>query len=301
MLDLDEKRAASTPRDAATVVIVRDRPLGRASRGSEDGPLEVFCVKRHKKSGFMGGVVVFPGGKLDEADLAEVWAKLATEPVARAVALAEDPRTARGFAVAAAREMLEEAGIVPTQPGVGAEVAEAMRAELATPIAPGDAAAPPGGALASVLEARGLRLDLSVLVPMSRWITPAAEQRRFDARFFLMALPPGQEGRHDELETTQSFWASPARLLEQFAAGEIMLAPPTLRLLELLASAPDASAAATLAAELCLDPICPEFAMVGDMPTLTLPGDPLHSVDSKRISGKTRFILQDGKFVSADP
>jgi len=262
-----------------------------------DGPLEVFCVKRHNKSGFLGGAVVFPGGKLDAADHDESWTARTTEIHPRAAGFAVAATSARTLGVAAARETLEEAGIVPTVPGVDAAVAEAMRAELTR----ADVPRPSGGTLAAALEGRSLRLALGSLVPLSRWVTPAAEQRRFDARFFLMALPSGQIGRHDEHETTQSFWASPSRLLERFAASEIMLAPPTLRLLELLASAANVAEAMELASRQLLDPICPEFHMVGDVPTLTLPGDPLHSVDALRIDGKTRFVLQDGKFVSADP
>jgi len=298
VLDLDAGRPTTEPRDAATVVVVRDREGAEpGNRGGAEPQLEVFCVKRHKKSGFLGGAVVFPGGKLDPADYDEVWVSRTTEGAARTTEFAVDAPTARALGVAAARESLEEAGIVPTSPGVDARAAEAMRAELAGAEAP----LPPGGPFAAALEARSLRLALSALVPLSHWVTPAAEQRRFDARFFLMALPPGQVVRHDEHETTQSFWARPSHILQQFAAAEIMLAPPTLRLLELLASVADVAEAMQFASRQCLDPICPEFHMVGEVPTLTLPGDPLHSVDASRIGGKTRFILEDGKFVSADP
>jgi DNA-binding CsgD family transcriptional regulator/8-oxo-dGTP pyrophosphatase MutT (NUDIX family) len=51
------------PRDAATVVVVRN--TARA--------VEIFCVERHQNSAFMGGAVVFPGGKVDPSDHAEVW------------------------------------------------------------------------------------------------------------------------------------------------------------------------------------------------------------------------------------
>jgi len=57
MLDLDPTRAAVPPRDAATLVVVRDGAAG----------LEVFCVER-QKVGFLGGAVVFPGGKVDASD-----------------------------------------------------------------------------------------------------------------------------------------------------------------------------------------------------------------------------------------
>ena len=62
VLDLDAHRVAAPPRDAATLVVVRDAPAG----------VEVFCVER-QKVGFLGGAVVFPGGKLDPADLDGAW------------------------------------------------------------------------------------------------------------------------------------------------------------------------------------------------------------------------------------
>ena len=61
MLDFDPNREAVPAKDAATVLIVRSG----ASRG-----VELFFVRRHAKSAFLGGAVVFPGGKLDAGDSA---------------------------------------------------------------------------------------------------------------------------------------------------------------------------------------------------------------------------------------
>ena len=68
VLDLKLDRPAAAPADAATMIIVRN---------ADDG-VEVFCVERSKKSRFLGGAIVFPGGKLDEADSAETWTPLVT-------------------------------------------------------------------------------------------------------------------------------------------------------------------------------------------------------------------------------
>lgn len=46
------------PRDAATVVLLRDAAAG----------VEVYLVKRSRMVDFMAGAHVFPGGRLDEAD-----------------------------------------------------------------------------------------------------------------------------------------------------------------------------------------------------------------------------------------
>ena len=70
-------------------------------------------------------------------------------------------------------------------------------------------------AFAQLLQERGLRLATDRLEALWRWITPQVEARRYDTRFYLLALPDGQLGRHDERETTRSFWATPRELLER--------------------------------------------------------------------------------------
>src|SRR5690349_12997588 len=97
MLDLDPKRTGVAPRPAATLVVVRDAAAG----------VEVFCVERHPKSGFLGGAIVFPGGKVDPADASEAWAQVSDGGEG------ED----RAHRVAACREALEEAAILPVRGG----------------------------------------------------------------------------------------------------------------------------------------------------------------------------------------
>lgn len=102
MLDLDLERKGATPRDAATLVLVRDAPSGR---------LEVFCVERHAKSAFLGGALVFPGGKVDAGDLDPDWGARSTPP--RPAPFAAGEAELRALSVAACREALEEAAILP--------------------------------------------------------------------------------------------------------------------------------------------------------------------------------------------
>jgi 8-oxo-dGTP pyrophosphatase MutT (NUDIX family) len=281
LLNFDLNREPAAPRDAATVVVIRDGDAG----------VETFCVLRHPRSSFLGGAVVFPGGKVDAADAEPAWLDLAADPHPRSIAFVSPSAGARALAIAACRETLEEAGIVPASGAV--TDLDALRAEL---VAHPDVGGGPG-ALAGALARRGLRLALGALVPFARWITPAAESRRFDARFYLLVLPSGQVGRHDEHETTMSFWGRPRDVLDRFTRGEIFLAPPTTRTLELLAEAGDVAGALALAGEQSLAPICPAF-VAEDPPYLALPGDPSHEVPERRIAGPTRFVLHDGRFVS---
>lgn len=274
MLDLKLDRPGATPKDAATVILVRD---GEGER------LEVFCVERSKQSRFLGGAIVFPGGKLDAADADPAFVALASTPHPRAELFATSAEHGRALAIAAARETLEEAAILPAA-GVTQDELFALRASLATV-----GSAP---AILAFLRDRRLRLDLAELHPFARWITPEAEARRFDARFFLTRAPVGLRGAHDELETMASFWATPAETLRRFAAGEVQLAPPTHRTLELLGACANSDAAIALADRCSLEPICPRLVPQGEAMALVLPGDPEHAVKDVRVPGRSRYVLR---------
>ena len=207
MLDLDAGRANVVPRDAATLLLVRE------ARGGGGG-IAVFCVERHQRSAFLGGAIVFPGGKVDDSDREPSWASL-TGPAPR-FAADEDEAVARAFGVAACREAMEEAAILLSCSG-GPLSHPRKRGPYPPPVPPTHAQLIAlRAALArreivfrDAIAAQRLLLDLAALQPFARWVTPTAEARRFDTRFFLAVAPPGQEGAHDDHETTASFWAAP--------------------------------------------------------------------------------------------
>jgi 8-oxo-dGTP pyrophosphatase MutT (NUDIX family) len=90
------------PVPAATVMVLRDAP----------GGLQVLLMRRHAKSGVLGGVYVFPGGKLDAADRTALPEYQSSEQ--RHAALAEpdlDMATAAALYKAAVRETFEECGL----------------------------------------------------------------------------------------------------------------------------------------------------------------------------------------------
>ena len=70
---------------------------------------------------------------------------------------------------------------------------------------------------------------------LNRWITPEGRPRRFDTRFFIAEAPAKQHGRHDEYETVDSLWISPAEALTRNDRGEFGLMSVTRRQLETLA------------------------------------------------------------------
>src|SRR5262245_33940072 len=80
-------------RDAATVLLLRD-------------PLEVFMVKRHRASGFMGGAFVFPGGKVDDAE--DILGVGAVPPLSKTPGRESTPERERAIYAAAIREVFEE-------------------------------------------------------------------------------------------------------------------------------------------------------------------------------------------------
>jgi 8-oxo-dGTP pyrophosphatase MutT (NUDIX family) len=260
--------SVTTPTNAATVIVVR--PGTRSS-----AEVEIFAVVRNPKSGFLGGALVFPGGKVDPTDHG---VNLVHGPASRWAHL----DASHELATCAVRELLEEAGLLDTD--ATPELVREARKQLLGGAAFGDVVLP----LAPT--ARGL-------VPFARWITPRAESRRFDTRFFVYVAPNDTEADHDGHETVAGFWVTPREAIEKFHAGEVMLAPPTLRVFELLSSCATTGAAVALANEQSLAPICPEF-IPGDPPMLVLPGDPLHSEPDVRCALGTRFVLKEGRFQS---
>src|SRR5262245_51050426 len=162
MLDLKLDHEGVPPKPAATLILMRDAASGDA--------VEVFCVKRSGKSAFMGGAIVFPGGKVDPSDSEDAW-------LAFVVDVDSELRAHR---IAACRESLEEAAILPVEGGALADAdLEMLRRSHATDKA----------ALRTFLSSNGLRIDLRALHPFSHWVTPTAESRRYDTFFFVAKAP----------------------------------------------------------------------------------------------------------------
>ena len=74
---------------------------------------KVFLIQRHKKSGFMGSAHVFPGGRLDDEDVAAARRLDATvhHLCHQRCPMVTDPITATALCIASLRETAEESGI----------------------------------------------------------------------------------------------------------------------------------------------------------------------------------------------
>jgi 8-oxo-dGTP pyrophosphatase MutT (NUDIX family) len=272
---------ASVPRDAATVLLLRDAP----------GGFEVFMVKRSGLSDVLGEAHVFPGGKIDAADSAPAaLARVRGLAELDTAALGEDlPRErAAGMFVAAARETFEEAGVLLG--GCAGADLQAARARLN---AKED--------FAAVLAGLDASLDAAALVPWVRWVTPVMLAKRFDARFFLAAAPAGQEALHDDHETVASVWLRPAQALDGYAAGTLQLAPATWMSLNHLAMFDGIAAALADARSRTPPVIQPHGFAIDGVRHLALPGDPLHPVREVAIPGPARLKWDGAKYLPAAP
>ena len=219
--------------DAATVVVVRD---------GDDG-LEVLVQERHLETDFVGGALVFPGGRVEESDRdldPSLW--LGGDPADVGERLGCDERGGLGLLVAAARESFEEAGLLFARDAdgelVGADLlaepdVEAARAALAARDDLGD--------FDELLRARGLRVDLGGFHPFAWWVTPEGMHRRYDTRFFVAAVPPSQvdAARSDRVETTSARWWSPTACLAGGEDGRFTIIFPTRKVLAELAAHDD--------------------------------------------------------------
>lgn len=112
------------------------------------------------------------------------------------------------------------------------------------------------------------------LVLFSRWITPEVVSRRFDAYFFLALAPAHAPPRADGVETTDAAWFEPANALEAQAAGEIVLAFPTIKQLEALVAFRTSDEAIAAHRETTIEPILPKVIGTTEDNRVVLPGDP---------------------------
>jgi 8-oxo-dGTP pyrophosphatase MutT (NUDIX family) len=266
------------PRPSATVVMLRDGGSG----------LEVFLIKRHGLSDVLGGAYVFPGGKVDAEDR-ELAPRLDRPAAALHAALGEpelEAGEAAALYVAAVREVFEETGVLyaPVEPAHATQAWSLLRE---------------GRSFAETVEALDLPLAAASLHPWSRWVTPLVGgviRKRFDTRFFVAAIPAGQQPAHDAHEAIESLWLRPQAALQQYWAGDIELAPPQIMSLAHLCR--HADVASVLAEARGQQPPCirPEPFEEEDGRVLCYPGDARHSVRERALPGPTRLQWRNRRF-----
>ena len=235
------------PKDASTVILIRDAAAGAAASG-----IEVFLLRRVKGMAFAGGMTVFPGGGVDPSDAeAEVdWAGPSVDWWAGR--FSTDAARAKALVCAAVRETFEECGVLLAGPTADTVVADTSQyAQARTQLETRELS------FSDFLSRENLVLRADLLRPWANWITPVGEGRRYDTRFFVAAAPQGQiaDGATSEAEEVQ--WQSPAAALAHWQGGGSILLPPTWS--QLTALGAYGSVADVLAAE-------PEIPVI--LPTL---------------------------------
>jgi 8-oxo-dGTP pyrophosphatase MutT (NUDIX family) len=241
------------PKPAATIVLLRE---GGARSGSRDtvarehdepgGGLEVLLLQRVRSSGFVPGAWVFPGGRVDSDDagpsLVARLDGLAAEVAARRLGLAPDADPpALAYYVAALREAFEETGILVGRDAAGEpppSAAEDVRVRRLRERLLEDEDSFP-----LLLDQMGCRMDASAVEYIAHWITPEAEPRRFDTRFFAAVVPAGVESLHHTRELSASVWLTPTEALGRNREGRFPMVFPTIRTLQALAAHPTPAAA----------------------------------------------------------
>ena len=179
-------------------------------RESSDVGVEVFMMRRTTKAAFAGGMYVFPGGAVDAED--------------------------SSYEIAAIRECFEEAGVLLARTATGTTVRfdDPVSHERFTDyrhvVHAGERS------MTSVLMAENLVAQSDELLGVAHWVTPFGEVRRFDTRFFVVAMPDDQTPLHDDKETVGSLWVTPLDALNRAQAGELLMLPPTIANLEFLAT-----------------------------------------------------------------
>ena len=125
-----------------------------------------------------------------------------------------------------------------------------------------------------VAEEAGLTLtDPAELLPWARWITPRQVAVRFDTHFFLARAPAG-EPRVDGSECVDWGWFAPAEAIAQGERGELLLAFPTIKVLQGLSQFDSAEALLHFARDRTVEPIEPHVVVEGEVARIILPGEP---------------------------
>ncbi|TDI59413.1 MAG: NUDIX hydrolase [Alphaproteobacteria bacterium] len=191
---------------AATILLLRDRP----------DEMEVLMVERHRDMKFMGGAVVFPGGKVDADD-----AGVSADNLPAGFTADDMPQRIAGI-----REVFEESGLLLARNKGETtyitnerrhQIAEAYRKKV-------DNADMTINELANV---ENLELAVDALVPFAHWITPTGATRRYDTMFYVTSAPVDHKAEHDGNESVDSIWISPSQALKDEAAKVREIVFPT--------------------------------------------------------------------------
>lgn len=279
-MNINHQTVNGAPTPSASVMVLRDGAQG----------LQVLLVKRHSNSKVLGGVYVFPGGKLDPQDCAVDPQHLDQPPQVLQRSLAEDSleaSTAAGLYVAALRETFEECGLL-LHDGHAPGLPQRVRDQLQR-----------GQSFVEATAAVGLGLHTRRIHPWSRWITPrmpSVMDRRFDTRFFVALAPSDHEALHDAHEVTETVWLTPAQAITAYWEGRMGLAPVQIITLTQIARLGHSQAVLEHAQSRTPMRVEPEPFDEGGQRVICYPGDARHPQPDRLWEGPTRLTWRNNRF-----
>ena len=235
---------------AASMILVRDRA---------SGPPELLMVERAGGMAFAAGALVFPGGRIDEAD--------------------RDAGGDEAAKVAAVRETIEETAV----PGGMVPVPDADEAAALQDALVADRL------FANLIRDAGLAIDLDALIPFARWVPKFHAVRRFDTMFFVARAPAGDwHPRVIEGECSSASWVHAQAVIDSEKSGVARLIFPTRRILERLAlhDSFDAIRVDALAHE--IEPVTPWLEQRGGEKFITIPDHLGYPVTAELFEGQWR-------------
>ena len=223
---------AVIPSDASTVMLLRPCP-GEGAEG-----IEVLLVLRNRKSSFVPGYYVYPGGVIDAEDyepgMERFVRRLDRQKAALLIGDMTQAEKALGVWMAAVRETFEEAGLLIARRKDGSFIAFENDGDRRRFERYRQALIQGEMKFSSILETEDLVIHGDDLQYFSHWITPEPLPKRYDVRFFMAPLPAGQSVSHDGVELTSHVWIRPADALRQYDEGKIgMVLPQIMTLREL--------------------------------------------------------------------
>ncbi|KAJ1667195.1 hypothetical protein IW140_003835 [Coemansia sp. RSA 1813] len=191
------------PQPSASLIVTAPLKSKPAAAATAAYNYRVLMVQRVSRGGSFDGAHVFPGGIEEEQD--------------------HSPRLSKdAHKLCALRETFEETGLLFTTPTKGRRgLQDIFRSEQFHSIC-------------TETEARPLSPQL-----LARWITPRAQKRRFDTRFYMLNIADSDEFLLDQLdmgsvqtkELVQMDWLCPGDVLRANMRGEMPLFPPQFSIL----------------------------------------------------------------------
>lgn len=189
------------PKDASAIILVKDG--------------KVLWAQRNPKIKFLGGWHAFPGGKTEKTD-AEIEVKNCSD------------NDLQRFIIGAVREVFEEVGVLIVRGGD--KLTKGQRASLHDDLISGRSS------FKEILDDWNLWIDVEDFQYTGFWTTPQFSPVRFKTRFFIAECPAKQTPYAAISELQNIEFILPQDALNRWANSEVLISPPVLIALQILAT-----------------------------------------------------------------